>query len=214
MLKESGADDYIARGYHEQLGVEVASAMVTERAALMSQDAWRSFLFIALAAGAIALYALRKAGRRVLVAAMALLVLADMVPVNMRYLSQDRFVTERHTKVKPTQADLQIMQDKDLGYRVLNLSVSPFNDATTSRFHRSVGGYHGAKLARYQDLIDNYLSKGDEGVLDMLNTRYVISSKGEVLLRESANGAAWFVEGLRYVYSPREEIDALGTTDL
>ena len=214
MLKESGADDYIARGYHEQLGVEVASAMVTERAALMSQDAWRSFLFIALAAGAIALYALRKAGRRVLVAAMALLVLADMVPVNLRYLSQDRFVTERHTKVKPTQADLQIMQDKDLGYRVLNLSVSPFNDATTSRFHRSVGGYHGAKLARYQDLIDNYLSKGDEGVLDMLNTRYVISSKGEVILRESANGAAWFVEGLRYVNSPREEIDALGTTDL
>ena len=214
ILKGSGLDDYIARGYHEQWGVEVASAMVDERVEIMSQDAWRSFLFIALAAGAIALYALRKAGRGVLVAAMAVLVLADMVPVNLRYLSQDRFVTERQTKVKPTQADLQIMQDKDLGYRVLNLSVSPFNDATTSHFHRSAGGYHGAKLARYQDLIDNYLAQGNEGVLDMLNTRYVITSKGEVLLRESANGAAWFVEGLRYVNSPREEIEALGSTDL
>ena len=214
MLKNSGADDYIARGYHEQLGVEVASAMVAERVEIMSHDAWRSFLFIALAAGAVALYALRKVGRGVLVALMALLVLADMVPVNKRFLSNDRFVAERHTVVKPSKADLQIMQDKDLGYRVLNLSVSPFNDATTSYFHRSVGGYHGAKLARYQDLIDNYLGKGDEGVLDMLNTRYVISSEGEVIRRESANGAAWFVEGMRYVGSAREEIDALATTDL
>jgi hypothetical protein len=106
------------------------------------------------------------------------------------------------------------MQDKDLGYRVLNHTVSPFNDASTSRFHRSVGGYHGAKLARYQDLIDNYLAKGNEGVLDMLNTRYVITPEGKVALRESANGAAWFVEGMRYVNSAREEIDALGMTDL
>ncbi|MBO5875536.1 MAG: YfhO family protein [Alistipes sp.] len=214
MLKESGADDYIARGYHEQLGVDVASAMVKERVAKMSHDAWRSFLFIALAAGAVALYALRKMGRKGLIAVMAVLVLADMVPVNMRFLSHERFVAERHTKVQPTQADLQILEDKDLGYRVLNLTVSPFNDATTSRFHRSVGGYHGAKLARYQDLIENYLAKGDEGVLDMMNTRYVIDSEGKVLRRESANGAAWFVEGMRYVNSPREEIDALGVTDL
>ena len=214
MLKGSGADDYISRGYHEQLGVEVAAAMVEERVEIMSHDAWRSFLFIALAAGAVALYSLRKIGRKSLVAVMAVLVLADMVPVNMRFLSHDRFVTERHAKVKPSQADLQIMQDKDPGYRVLNLTVSPFNDATTSYFHRSVGGYHGAKLARYQDLIDNYLAKGDEGVLDMMNTRYVIDPEGKVLHRESANGAAWFVEGLRYVNSPREEIDALGVTDL
>lgn len=214
MLKDSGADDYIARGYHEQLGVEVASAMVEERISIMSHDAWRSFLFIVLAAGTVALFALRKANRIVLVSVMAVLVLADMVPVNKRFLANDRFVAERHTKVKPTPADLQILQDKDLGYRVLNLTVSPFNDATTSHFHRSVGGYHGAKLSRYQDLIDNYLSKGDEGVLDMLNTRYVITPKGEVLRRESANGAAWFVEGMRYVNSPREEIDALAKTDL
>ncbi len=214
ILKNSGADDYIARGYHEQLGVDVAAAMVEERATIMSHDAWRSFLFIALAAGAVALYALRKVGRRVLVAVMAVLVVADMVPVNLRFLSHDRFVAERHAKAKPSQADLQIMQDKDLGYRVLNLTVSPFNDATTSYFHRSVGGYHGAKLARYQDLIENYLAKGDEGVLDMMNTRYVIDSEGNVLRRESANGAAWFVEGMRYVNSPREEIDALGVTDL
>ncbi len=214
MLKDSGADDYIARGYHEQLGVDVATAMIEERISIMSGDAWRSFLFIALAAGVVALYALRKVGRNILMTIVAVLVLADMVPINMRFLSHDRFVTERSAKVKPSRANLQIMQDKDPGYRVLNLSVSPFNDATTSYFHRSVGGYHGAKLARYQDLIDNYLAKGDEGVLDMLNTRYVISSDGEVARRESANGAAWFVEGVRYVNSPREEMDALEETDL
>ena len=214
MLKESGGDDYIARGYHEQLGVNVASAMVEERVSIMGHDAWRSLLFIILAAGTIALYSMRKVGRWVLVVAMSVLVLADMVPVNMRFLSHDRFVAERHAKVKPTQADLQIMQDKDLGYRVLNLTVSPFNDATTSYFHRSVGGYHGAKLARYQDLIDNYLAKGDEGVLDMMNTRYVITPESKVVRRESANGAAWFVDGMRYVNSAREEIDALGKTDL
>ena len=214
ILKGNGLEDYISRGYHEQWGVETASAMVAERVEIMSLDAWRSFLFIALAAGAIALYALRKINRGLLVAVMALLVLGDMVPVNKRFLSNDNFVVERHTKVRPTKADLEILQDKELGYRVLNLTVSPFNDATTSNFHRSVGGYHGAKLARYQDLIDRYLAGGNEAVLDMLNTRYLITPKGEVVRRESANGAAWFVEGMRYVSTAREEIDALATTDL
>lgn len=214
ILKGNGLDEHISRGYHETWGVEVASAMVKERAQIMSQDAWRSLLFIALAAGAVALYAFGKVNRKVLVAAMAVLVLADMIPVNKRFLSNDSFVVERHTKVRPSKADLEILQDKDPGYRVLNLTVSPFNDATTSNFHRSVGGYHGAKLARYQDLIDNYLAEGNEAVLDMLNTRYVITPQGGVVRRESANGAAWFVEGMRYVNSAREEIDALATTDL
>ena len=101
---------------------------------------------------------------------------------------------------------------------MLNLTVSPFNDATTSYFHRSVGGYHGAKLARYQDLIDRYLSQLDEGVLDMLNTRYLIlpGEDGQPVaqLRTTANGAAWFVDRLVTAEDARQEIDLLGKTDL
>ncbi len=213
MLKNSGAEEYISHGVHEQLGVKVAAAMVEERAAMMSADAWRSFIFIALAAAAAVLFALRKINRGALTGALAVIVLADMVPVDMRFMPRDRFVAESRHTVKPTKADLEIMQDKDPGYRVLNLTVSPFNDATTSYFHRSVGGYHGAKLSRYQDIIDRYLSQGDESVLDMLNTRYVINPDGSVTRRESANGAAWFVDGLVPASDAREEIDMLARID-
>jgi hypothetical protein len=92
--------------------------------------------------------------------------------------------------------------------------VSPFNDATTSMFHRSIGGYHGAKLGRYQDIIDRYLNQGHEGVLDMLNTKYVIVDEGKVVERSSANGAAWFVEKVEIVESAEDELAALGSTDL
>jgi hypothetical protein len=106
------------------------------------------------------------------------------------------------------------MADRELGYRVFNLTVSPFNDATTSMFHRSVGGYHGAKMGRYQDLIDYYLSDGNESVLDMLNTKYIISRDGEVVERVTANGAAWFVQNVEIVDSAEQELAALGVVDL
>jgi hypothetical protein len=100
---------------------------------------------------------------------------------------------------------------------VLNLTVSPFNDATTSYFHRSVGGYHGAKLARYQDLIERYLTSMDEGVLDMLNTRYLIrfdpTGQPVAELRATANGPAWFVQEVVDADTPQKEIDALGRID-
>ena len=105
------------------------------------------------------------------------------------------------------------MADKELGYRVFNLTVSPFNDATTSMFHRSIGGYHGAKMGRYQDLIDHYLSNGNEAVLDMLNTKYLITKEG-VIERPTAYGAAWFVSNLEIVESADEELAALGVIDL
>ena len=133
-----------------------------------------------------------------------------------RYLSYDDFVSPRKTKIVETDADKEIMADKELGFRVFNLSVSPFNDATTSMFHRSVGGYHGAKLARYQDIIDFYLpvELPHEGVLDMLNTKYIISPDGEVILRESALGAAWFVDSVLGVRGAAEELESLGIVDI
>ena len=211
MLLEQGGDEYVKQGAHESMGWSVASAMADERAAVMRADAWRSLAFIILAAGAMLLYARRKVIRSgtALCIVLTLIVAADLVTVDTRYLSWKSFVPARTARILPTEADKLIMQDKDPAYRVLNTSVSTFNDATTSYFHRSVGGYHGAKLSRYQDIIDRYLSKGDEGVLDMLNVRYVIgpsATADDVATRPTANGAAWTVRSVVRAASPEEEI--------
>lgn len=217
LSEEDGGQKYIKQGMHEQMGWGVASAMAEERADAMQADAWRSLLFVLLAACALAGYIYRKIILKpwVLCAVLSVVVVADLVDVDMRYLSHESFVSARQAKILPTDADKAILQDKDLGYRVLNLTVSPFNDATTSYFHRSVGGYHGAKLSRYQDMIDHYLSKMDEGVLDMLNVRYIIAGEKaeDVVPRQSALGAAWMVQNVVRAASATEEIALVGQVD-
>ena len=205
----------ISRGLHTELGYQTADAMAAERASILSADAWRSFAFIAVAA-LILLGALRadEKWRKWALCGLAVLIVVDILPINLRYLPYETFVAKRNTEIKPTAADKQIMADKELGYRVLNLSVSPFNDATTSMFHRSVGGYHGAKMGRYQDLIDYYLNDLHEGVLDMLNTKYIITRNGEVVERSTPNGAAWFVQNIEIVESAEDELGLLGKIDL
>ena len=196
---------------------DVFAAMRAERASLMRADALRSLVFVLLTAGTVLLFYRQKIKRGGFVLVLALLVTADMVPVNLRYLRRDKFVEERHNTIRPTEADKQILADKELGFRVLNMTVSPFNDATTSYFHRSVGGYHGDKLRRYQDLIERYLGKMDIGVYNMLNTKYVIvqgeDGTPEAQLNPGANGAAWFVDSVRLVDGPDAEIAALGGLD-
>lgn len=218
IFESNNMQSYIDRGMDVEWAEATADAMAADRAAMMQADAWRSLLMILLAAGGVALFALRKINKYVLTGVLAGVMLLDLVPVDLRFLAHDKFESARRQQVTPTAADKAIMQDKDLGYRVLNLTVSPFNDATTSYFHRSVGGYHGAKLARYQDLIDRYLSGIDDGVLDMLNTRYLIvpgqDNQPEPRLRTTANGPAWFVDRLVAGDTPQQEIDLLGTTDL
>lgn len=217
LSEEDGGQKYIKQGMHEQMGWGVASAMAEERADAMQADAWRSLLFVLLAACALAGYIYRKIILKpwVLCAVLSVVVVADLVDVDMRYLSHESFVSARQAKILPTDADKAILQDKDLGYRVLNLTVSPFNDATTSYFHRSVGGYHGAKLSRYQDMIDHYLSKMDEGVMDMLNVRYIIAGEKaeDVVPRQSALGAAWMVQNVVRAASAAEEIALVGQVD-
>lgn len=217
MFQSAGMEEAIAQGMPEELADATAAGMAAERAAVMRADAWRSLVMILLASGAVLLFAGRRIGRGVLVAALGVVVLADMVPVDLRYLSHDRFVAARRQRITASAADRQIMQDKDPAYRVLNLTVSPFNDATTSYFHRSVGGYHGAKLARYQDLIDRYLTRLDENVLDMLNTRYLVrpGAQGEPVAerRPTANGPAWLVGEVLHVAGAEAEISALDGLD-
>ena len=217
MLEAQGGEEYIKQGVHEQIAWRAASAMADERVDAMQADAWRSLLFVALAAVAIIAYNSRKVIKSapVLCCVLATIVTADLIDVDLRYLNHDSFVDAYSAKVTPTEADLLIMQDKDPAYRVLNLTVSPFNDATTSYFHRSVGGYHGAKLSRYQDMIDHHLSYLHEGALDMLNVRYIIDSPTAegVFVRETANSAAWMVESVVRASSPREEIELVGKID-
>ena len=201
-----------------QLPADVTEAMHEERLSMLRGDAFRSLLFVLLSAAVVWLYGMQRIRRGAMIALLAVLVCLDLVPVNLRFLPQSKFVEKTQTSIQPTAADRQILADTTLGYRVLNLTVSPFNDATTSCFHRSVGGYHGAKLQRYQDLIDRHLSQMHMGVYNMLNTKYIITADQttgtpQVQLNPDANGAAWFVEAVQWAANADEEIAALDTLD-
>jgi hypothetical protein len=146
---------------------------------------------------------------------MAVLVLGDLWTVDKKYLNEENFVTKSNSTAafELTAADQQILQDKDPNYRVFNTTRNPFNDAITSYHHKSIGGYHGAKLSRYQDLIENHLSKQNMAVINMLNTKYVIvgqeGSEPRAQLNPGALGNAWFVDSIKWVASAKEENDAL-----
>ncbi len=209
---------YIDRGMDVEWGGQIGRAMAAERVSMMQADAWRSLLLILLAMAVVALFVMRKIGRKALALLLAGVVLLDLVPVDLRFLSHEDFQPASRRRITATAADRQIMQDKEPGFRVLNLTVSPFNDATTSYFHRSVGGYHGAKLARYQDLIDRYLANQTPEILDMLNTRYRIvpdaSGRPVAERRATAFGPAWFVEEVVFAPTVQSEIEFLAQVDL
>ena len=194
----------------------VLNAMIGERMAMMRSDAFRSLIFVLLTAATVWIFALGKLKKYWMVVILAILVCADLIPVNLRYLPQSKFVPARFANIQPTSADLKILKDTTPGFRVLNLTVSPFNDGTTSYFHRSVGGYDGAKMTRYQDVIDRYLSKSNMEIYNMLNTRYFIVPErgaGEPIAQfnPDANGAAWFVGTVVIAASANQEIEALDT---
>jgi hypothetical protein len=206
---------------------------------IFKHDAIRSFLFISLAFILTWFYASKKLKLAWFLAGLALLVTVDMWLVDRRYLSKDNFITKRQqaSTVAATQADEFILQDPDIHFRVVNLTKSPWQDATTSYHHKSIGGYHGAKLQRYQDLIERYLSPGLQNivsvlntqptraqldsvlraqqVLNMINTKYlIINPSAQPLLNPYAMGHAWLVNDYRLVQNADEEYLALGTTDL
>ncbi len=194
-------------------------ALEKDRMSLLRADAFRSFIFVTLAGGLVWLFMLNKLSVKWLGLAVACLFLADLWPVNKRFLSNEDFVTTRQM-TQPflkTEADVVILQDDDLYYRVYNTTRSPFNDAITSYYHKSIGGYHGAKMGRYQDLIDLHLSLNNIDVLNMLNTKYFIQQgqegRPQPFRNSGALGNAWFVDSFRIVENPDEEIDALNDFD-
>ncbi len=193
------------------------AAIREDRAALLRSDAFRSLAFIVLAGAAIWAMISQKIKKPVFFTALILLILIDMWSVNRRYLNSDSFVRKSVAAIpfQPTAADEIIMKDLDPDFRVFNQTVgNPFADASTSYFHKSLGGYHGAKLRRYQELIDYQLSKGNMNVFNMLNTKYFIvpDEKGgqpQVQINMQALGNAWFVNNAHMVNNADEELNEL-----
>ena len=192
---------------------QLLGALRADRADLLRNDVWRGLLFIGAALGALYFYLKGKLSAGPAGALMVLLVLVDLWGVDKRYLGNDKFQDETIAQAfQPSPADQAVLKDSDLSYRVLNLQ-NPFNEAQTSYFHKSIGGYHGAKLRRYQDLIERQISTNNQQVLNMLNMRYLITgdAKQPVQRNPGALGNAWFVSEVQAVKSPDEEMAALST---
>lgn len=211
------------------------------RAALVQADALRSFLIIAIGLLLLMLYATGKLRQSLTVGGIAVLCLVDLWSVNKRYLNDGQFVPKsvQTTTFNKTPTDETILKDPALDYRVLNLASNTFNESNTSYWHKSVGGYHPAKLRRYQEMIERHIAPEMQAayseiaraggemdsvdaskfrVLNMLNTRYFILPAGQQgqtvpILNPYAYGNAWFVDRVQYVDNANEEIDALHTAD-
>jgi hypothetical protein len=190
-------------------------SIVSDRSSLLISDAWRSFLFILISFGILMMFIKQKLKKQYVIILIGLLIVSDMWNVNKRYLNDDNFVRKNKMKnpYMPTQADNFILSDNDPNFRVFNQSVSTFNDASTSYFHKSIGGYHGAKLKRYQELIEYQISKGNMQVLNMLNTKYFITPDGRPQLNPNALGNAWYIENVKIVENADEEILSLSDFD-
>lgn len=191
------------------------TAIKQDRESAVRMDALRSLFFIAATFGVLWFMLKDKIKTNVAVITIAILFIVDLWPVGKRYLNDNNFVAKSKTQkpFEPSPADTQILQDTTPGFRVLNTTVNAFSDASTSYFHRSIGGYHGAKLKRYQELIENCISKNNMSVLDMLNTKYFIVSgqdkQPQAQINPGAMGAAWFVDTVKMVPNADAEIAAL-----
>jgi hypothetical protein len=157
------------------------------RIGILKADAMRSFFYILIAAALIVAFQYRKIKSGIFISVLAILILADMWTIDRRYLSDDSFVNRRQVErpFQPTMADQIILKDVDPHFRVLNLTTNTFNETSTSYFHKSMGGYHGAKLQRYQDLIDHHITKGNMAIMDMFNVKYIINSEEQPTARST-----------------------------
>jgi len=225
----------------DQLQPLLANLMEMRRA-MFTTDAWRSFLIILAGTAILLAFSYGRLKKEYAVGIILAICLVDLWTVNKRYLNDEMFVpkSERENPVQKTATDESILQDKTLDYRVLNLASNTFNENETSYYHKSIGGYHAAKLRRYQELIEAYIApemqgtmqaiveaagdmtqvKGDSiyPVLNMLNTRYFIlplqGGQTAPVLNPYTFGNAWFVNSVSYAANANEELDALGRLNL
>ena len=189
-------------------------AVISDRKSLLYNDSFRSLVLISVSFSILWLFLKQQINKIKVIIVFTLLILFDLVQVNLRYVNEDDFKQARKID-KPftaSNADLQILKDKT-HYRVANFSGDPFQDGRTSYFHKSIGGYHAAKMGRYQDLIEFQLGKQNMQIFNMLNVKYFIipddNGKEEAQQNPNANGNAWFVNEIKYVQTANEEIKAL-----
>ena len=183
------------------------AAIAAVRGALVSGDAWRSLLVILIGGAVLFAYLKGKLSEMAASLIIAAIVLVDMYAVNKRYINSDTF-TSRYDlgeqQFTPRPVDTQILQDKDMNYRVMDLQH--FGEAMPSYFHKTIGGYHAAKLSRYNDLINEQIANNNIQVLNMLNARYFIMDDQTAQRNPDALGNAWFVDSLTYVKTADEEM--------
>ncbi|WP_207421983.1 YfhO family protein [Desertivirga brevis] len=198
----------------------VANALISDRESLARMDAIRSLVFVAIAAGLVWALIQRKIKVELSFILLSALVLVDLWAVDKRYLNNDKFVEKQDMVFQPREVDQLIARDQTLDYRVLDLTTpDPFSSAYTSYFHKSVGGYHAAKLKRYQEVILKQFNNAiNEDVLDMLNTKYVITTgpdgqSQKMVNRASACGNAWFITNVLYVKDADQEMTAINSFD-
>jgi len=218
------------------------SSIATMRAAMVSADAWRSIIVIIIGVAMLLLYKAQKIKPLYLIVGISALCLIDLWQVDKRYLNDEMFVpkSERDTPQQATATDMEILKDKALSYRVLNFASGAFNENNTSYFHKSIGGYHPAKLRRYQEMIDKYIAPemqaamqaiGSKGgvmsevdgrklfpVLNMLNAKYfIVPLQGNAttsIQNPYAQGNGWFVDKLTYVADANAEYAEVGKIDV
>lgn len=206
-------------------------SVISDRKSLLQADAFRSLIFIVLGVGALYAWSVKKLNTTIFVTVLGVLILVDLWTVDKRYLNNDNFITKREAAnpFPEMPVDKAILQDKDLYFRVLPLTGDPFQDARTSYFHKNIGGYHAAKLRRYQETIEHHLipemqemikglnsqTRPDSvfatlGVINMLNTRYIIYDLNQPPIKNSAAlGNAWLVNQYKVVENADEEIETL-----
>jgi len=203
-------------------------AIYEDRISMFRSDALRSFAFV-LVSSLISLAFLKgKLSKLVLIGGFSILILVDLIPIGLRYLSHGDFINPRSVErnLEPRDVDTQILRDTDPHYRVYDLSVNPVKSTTASLHHKSIGGYHAAKLQRFQDIYDKFFLEKDGRskpigpnnmkILNMLNTKYLISSDGQKLQAQqnpAALGNAWFISEVKLAQSPNDEIDFIENID-
>ena len=201
--------EYAAQGYDLS---PLYASLQEARMAMVSADALRSFVFLVIGAALFWLYFKNILKKEALCGALLMVVLIDMYPVDKRYLNTKSFSMKpamAQQTIEPRPVDLQILQDTAMNYRVMDLSR--FGDAMPSYFHKCIGGYHAAKLTRYQDLIDRQISKNNVEVLNMLNAKYLVVDDTTAHINPEALGNGWFVDKVTYVKGAQAEMAVLDT---
>ena len=203
------------------LANQLADALVKDRADIASSDAWRSFFIVLIVFAFVWAYLKQKVNASIMVIVLGVVTLVDLWTVDKRYLNDSIFVSNTTVKagIPMREVDQLIQIDKDPHYRVLDLTTNPFADAKASYYHSSLGGYHAAKLMRFQELLEGQFNGAiNEDVLDMFNVRYVITKNPEngaegIQRRSTAAGNAWFVDKVTIVKDNAEEMQAISSFD-